>query len=141
MFLPLAWLLPFAQLGLPFREAELTMLLQAPLTRRQVVQYGLLKSEVGVVISALLVSFFLLRAGGPWAWLLSFFGTWLVFEFLHLNGKWRALSVASLRGRRLPLTIGLLAFYVVLFSALVAVRLPGRRRMARHGLRRRPWPP
>jgi hypothetical protein len=50
--LPLPWLLPWGRLGLPFRESELTMLLQAPLTRRQVIQYGLLKSELGVLISS-----------------------------------------------------------------------------------------
>jgi hypothetical protein len=117
--LPLPWLLPWARLGLPFREAELTMLLQAPLTRRDVIQYGLLKSELGVLISALAVSLLFSGRGLSASGAASFLGTWLVFEFLHLNGKWRALILTGARGRQLRLTIGLLAFYAVLFFALV----------------------
>src|SRR5262249_49195788 len=88
--LPLPWLLPWGRLGLPFRESELTMLLQAPLTRRQVIRYGLLKSEVGVVFGALLTSR-LFAGRGAIAWASSFLGTCLLFEFWHLNAKWRGL--------------------------------------------------
>jgi len=42
--LVLPWLWPWGRPGLRLREAELTLLLQAPLTRRQVIGYGLLKS-------------------------------------------------------------------------------------------------
>jgi ABC-2 type transport system permease protein len=126
VLLPLPWLLPWGRLGLPFREAELTMLLQAPLTRREVIQYGLLKSELGVVFGALIMSRFA-GGGGSFAWLLGFLGTWIVFEFWHLNGKWRGLfnlrqtelTAAVARGRRLFLTIGLLGFYALLLAALV----------------------
>ncbi len=125
--LPLAWLLPWGRLGLPFREAELTMLLQAPLTRRQVIRYGLLKSEFRVVLSALAVSL-VLRGGGLFAWLQAFLGTWLLFEFWHLNGRWRALfnlrqteiPVGSARTRRVLVTIALLGFYGALFVALAS---------------------
>jgi len=125
VLMPLPWLFPWGRLGLPFREAELTMLLQAPLTRRQVVQYGLLKSELGVVISSAVMSMFLAR-GRPLGWPLTFLGTWLLFELWHLNGRWRALfnlrqtelPAARARGRRLILTIALLGFYAVLLLAL-----------------------
>ena len=119
--LPLPWLLPWGRLGLPFRESELTMLLQAPLTRRQVIQYGLLKSEIGVLISALILPLFV-GLGGLRTRLLMGCGTWLLFEFWHLNGKWRALFIrrqaelpAGLaRARRLAVTIGLVGFYAAL---------------------------
>jgi hypothetical protein len=53
-------------------------------------------------------------------------GTWLLFEFWHLNGKWRALfnlrqtelPAPRARTRRLALTFGLLVFYAVLIAAL-----------------------
>lgn len=126
VLIPLPWLLPWGRLGLPFREAELTLLLQAPLTRRQVIQYGLLKSEVGVVLSALVLSLF--RGGrGSFGWLPGFLGLWMLFEFWHLNGKWRALfnlrqreiPPARARQRRALLTIGLVGLYVGLVSALL----------------------
>jgi hypothetical protein len=124
--LPLPWLLPWGRLGLPFREAELTMLLQAPLSRRQVIHYGLLKSEVGVLLSGLILPLFV-GLGGPGARLLMGCGTWILFEFWHLNGKWRALfnlrqteiPAALARTRRLMLTIGLAGYYAVLIGALV----------------------
>ena len=123
--LPLPWLLPWGRLGLPFRESELTMLLQAPLSRRAVIQYGLLKSELGVLLSGLILPLFV-GLGGPGARLLMGCGTWILFEFWHLNGKWRALfnlrqteiSAASARTRRLVLTIGLVGFYAVVLLAL-----------------------
>jgi hypothetical protein len=123
--LPLPWLLPWGRLGLPFRESELTMLLQAPLSRRQVIQYGLLKSEVGVLLSGFIIPLFV-GLGGPGARLLMGCGTWILFEFWHLNGKWRALfnlrqteiPAALARTRRLLLSIGLVGFYALLLLAL-----------------------
>ena len=124
--LPLPWLLPWGRLGLPFRESELTMLLQAPLSRRQVIQYGLLKSEAGVLLSALILPLFV-GPGGLGARLLMGCGTWILFEFWHLNGKWRALfnlrqteiPEAKARTRRLALTTGLVGFYVAVLLALM----------------------
>jgi hypothetical protein len=123
--LPLPWLLPWGRLGLPFRESELTMLLQAPLSRRQVIQYGLLKSEVGVLLSGLILPLFV-GLGGLGARLLMGCGIWILFEFWHLNGKWRALfnlrqteiPTALARTRRLMLTIGLVGFYAAVLLAL-----------------------
>jgi len=87
------WLLPWGRLGLPFREAELTLLLQAPLTRRQVIWYGLLKSAVGTVLTAFFLS--LVLGGGS-----GFLGLLLVFVFWDQNSKWRGLFL--LRQRELP---------------------------------------
>ncbi len=127
---PLGWILPWGQLGLPFREAELTMLLQAPLTRRQVMQYGLLKSELGVVISAFFVSVFV-AGRGTLGRLPSFAATWVLFELLHLLSKSRALFLlrqaqlppAAARARRLVVSAVVLAFYAVLLTG--AVQLAG----------------
>jgi hypothetical protein len=123
--LPLPWLLPWGRLGFPFRESELTMLLQAPLSRRQVIQYGLLKSELGVLLSGFILPLFV-GLGGLGSRLLMGCGTWILFEFWHLNGRWRALfnlrqteiPAALARTRRLALTIGLLGFYAVALLAL-----------------------
>ena len=153
--LPLPWLLPWGRLGLPFRESELTMLLQAPLHRREVIQYGLLKSEVGVLLSGLILPLFV-GMGGPGARLLMCCGTWMLFEFWHLNGKWRALfnlrqteiPTALARTRRLLLTIGLVGFYALLllalkpFVTLVGAALGGRDyRQVAASLTAVTWPP
>jgi hypothetical protein len=96
VFLVLPWLLPWGRLGLPFREAELTLLLQAPVSRRQVIQYGLLKSFAGVLIGALIVSAFL-GMGGPLDRLRTFAGTLMLFTFWDLHSKWRALFLLRQR--------------------------------------------
>jgi len=124
--LPLPWLFPWGRLGLPFRESELTMLLQAPLTRRQVIQYGLLKSELSVVLSGFILPM-IAGLGGLGSRLLMGCGTWMLFELWHLNGKWRALFnlrqteiPASLaRTRRFLLTGGLAGFYAAFALALI----------------------
>lgn len=155
VIMPLPWLLPWGRLGLPFREAELTLLLQAPLTRRQVIQYGILKSEVGVMLSALVLSL-VLGGRGPFGPLPTFLGIWLLFEFWHVNGKWRALfnlrqteiPAASARGRRLAVTVALLCFYAALLAALtsfqpqlVAVLRDADRSRIAADLAALPWPP
>jgi len=126
VFMPLSWLLPWGPLGLPFREAELTLLLQAPLSRRQIIQYGLLKSEVGIIVGAFFVS--LAFGGRGWlAWLCGLASTWLLFDLWHVNSKWKALfnlrqreiAPAAARTRRAALTAGLLAFYALVFAAVV----------------------
>jgi hypothetical protein len=96
VFLAVPWLLPWGRLGLPFREAELTLLLQAPLSRRQVIQYGLLKSFAGVLIGALIASLFL-GVGGPFDRLRTFAGTLMLFTFWDLHSKWRALFLLRQR--------------------------------------------
>ena len=63
MVLTVPWLFPWGRLGLRFREAELTMLLQAPLSRRRIVAYGILKASVGIVITAFFLAL-IFGAGG-----------------------------------------------------------------------------
>jgi ABC-2 type transport system permease protein len=99
MLLGLTWLFPWGRLGLPFREAELTLLLQAPLTRRELIHYGVLKSALGVFIGSLAAAL-LLGAGGPLEHLRLFLGMWLLFGFWDLHTKWRGLFL--LRQREVP---------------------------------------
>ncbi|HEX4826253.1 MAG TPA: putative ABC exporter domain-containing protein [Candidatus Polarisedimenticolaceae bacterium] len=87
MLLP--WLLPWGRPGLRFREAELTMLLQAPLARRQVIGYGLLKAGIGTVVTATLLSLVL----GP----LHFPGLLALFAFWGLNAAWRSMFLLEQR--------------------------------------------
>jgi hypothetical protein len=126
VFLALPWLLPWGRLGLPFREAELTLLLQAPVSRRQVIQYGLLKSLAGVLMGSLIVSLFL-GMGGPLARLRVFAGAWMLFTFWDLNAKWRALFLLRQREvgpgvarlRRACVTAGVGALLMLLLAGLL----------------------
>ncbi len=91
----LPWLWPWGAPGLRLRESELTLLLQAPLTRRQVIGYGLLKAGLGTLVSAALLSFLLGRGG--LGRLILFAGVLSLFTLWGLNGKWRSMFLLAQR--------------------------------------------
>ena len=87
------WTVPWGRAGLRFREAELTLLLQAPLTRRQVIGYGLLKAGLGTLLSAAVLSWILGRGlGGRLA---AFAAVLPLFAFWGLNAKWRSMFLLA----------------------------------------------
>jgi hypothetical protein len=149
--LVLPWLWPSGQPGLRLREAELTLLLQAPLTRRQVIGYGLLKSAPGTILTALI--FALALGDGRRGQMLLLAGLLPLFAFLSLHSKWRAM----LRERERESLAVRWALWVVagagavFLLALVVAALPLFRSIAGetppdfqtlvHDLGARAWPP
>ena len=85
----LVWLWPFATRTWTFTAAEVQFFFTAPLTRRQLLNYKLLRSQVGLLFSVLIASLFTGAAraavAGRWSLLL---GGWLLFAaiFLHVLG-------------------------------------------------------
>ena len=149
--LVLPWLWPWGRPGLRLREAELTLLLQAPLTRRQVIGYGLLKSAPGTAATALILA--LMLGGGLRGQMLLLAGLLPLFAFWSLHASWRAmLSVRereSLAVRRcLWLVAGAGAVFLL---ALAGAALPFVRSIVAgtpadfesvvHDLGARAWPP
>ena len=96
--LVLPWLWPWGRPGLRLREAELTWLLQAPLTRRQVIGYGLLKSAPGTVVTALILA--LVMGDGLRGQMMLVAGLLPLFAFWSLHSSWRAML--SVRERESP---------------------------------------
>jgi hypothetical protein len=95
----LAWVLPHSRSALAFTEAEVGFLFPAPISRRALVNFKLLKSQAAILFSSLLMAIigrgwgggnFLIRAFGWWA-LLSMFN-------LHLLGSSFALTMIMDRG-------------------------------------------
>jgi len=95
-FVSQSWLLPWGRLGLPFREAELMMLLPAPLTRRQIISFALLKSQGAILLSALFISLFA-GSGRLFEQTRLVLGIWLTLTLLDLNKKGRALFLLRQR--------------------------------------------
>jgi hypothetical protein len=89
------WAIPLGRSSLEFSEAELHMLLPAPVPRRSLIQYGILRSQPPIMIGAAIVSF---MSGGTSALglILRFFGVWLMFSAWDLHGKARGLWLARL---------------------------------------------
>jgi len=149
--LVLPWLWPWGRPGLRLREAELTLLLQAPLTRRQVIGYGLLKSAPGTVLTALILA--LVLGDGLRGQIVLLAGLLPLFAFWSLHSKWRAML--SVRERESPavrrclwLVAGAGAVFLL---ALAGAALPFVRSIVAstppdfgslvHDLSARAWPP
>ncbi len=94
----LAWVIPNSRSALAFTEAEVAFLFPAPITRRALIHFKLLKSQFAILFSAVLVAIvgrgfgghFAIRAIGWWA-LISMFN-------LHLLGSSFTLTMIMDRG-------------------------------------------
>jgi len=118
------WMAPWYRPVLRLKEEELALLLAAPLTRRQIIQYAMMRNQPGIIFGSLIMSVFL--GFGPLPRRLGFFLTaWLFLTLwdLHSTARhiWQARTreaggMAGLK-RRLWLTGGLVVYLLV--TALV----------------------
>ena len=86
----LAWALPDQQGGLVFSEAEIQFLFAAPVSRRQLLIYKVLRQQPPILISALLMSFFGFGSS-------RFIGLWLAFVTLSIYFTTVGLARARLK--------------------------------------------
>jgi ABC-2 type transport system permease protein len=116
----LAWIIPHERAALTFTEAEVAFLFPAPITRRGLIHFKLLRSQTAILFTALLLTLITNRFGGH-AWTRAV-GWWLVLSTLnlHLLGSSFALTRLLDRGitnwqRRL----GILGLGLVLAGVVV----------------------
>jgi len=79
----LAWIIPHERAALTFTEAEVAFLFPAPITRRTLIHFKLLRSQFGILFTTLLFTFFSRRFGGN-VWIHAF-GWWLILSTLNLH--------------------------------------------------------
>ena len=124
------WLVPFGRNALQFSEPELHLLLPAPVARRGLIQYGVLRSQPGVLFGVAIATFFW-RPRGLSAALATFAAIWVFMTLWDLHSKGRGLWLARLAemrsgaawSRRLLLwTVLLLMWALVIagFNAIIA---------------------
>ncbi|PTY05573.1 hypothetical protein DB347_14465 [Opitutaceae bacterium EW11] len=80
------WINPSSRAALRFSEAEIAFLFPAPLTRRSLLHYKLIRSQVGIFVSALFLSLLSRRGamlGGGW-WIHAL-GWWLITSLINLH--------------------------------------------------------
>jgi len=79
------WVFPHERAALIFSEAEVAFLFPAPVSRRSLIHFKLLKSQVGILFTTLIFSLLLRHAisGSP-AWIRAV-GWWLVFSTMNLH--------------------------------------------------------
>jgi len=79
----LAWLIPHERAALTFTEAEVAFLFPAPVSRRSLIHFKLIRSQLRILFSALLLTLFSRRFGG--SALVHGFGWWLILSTLNLH--------------------------------------------------------
>lgn len=117
----IAWFWPSSDPPLKFTGAEVQFFYTAPLRRRQILHYKLLRSQVGVVFGVLIAAVFsgaaTAAAAGRWTFLV---GGLVLFSTLRLHFLGIAFSRASLReGRVIPARAWIPPAVTAMLSALV----------------------
>jgi hypothetical protein len=79
----LAWLIPHERAALTFTEAEVAFLFPAPVSRRNLIHFKLVRSQLRILFSALLLTLFSHRFGGN-GWIHAL-GWWLILSTLSLH--------------------------------------------------------
>lgn len=78
-----SWVVPYERAALTFTEAEVAFLFPAPVSRRNLIHFKLLRSQLAILFSALLLTLFSRRFGGNA--LIHAFGWWLLLSTLNLH--------------------------------------------------------
>lgn len=80
----LAWLVPHERAALVFSEAEVAFLFPAPVSRRTLIHFKLIKSQIAILFTILIFTLiFRFNTGGA-AWMRAL-GWWVVFSSLNLH--------------------------------------------------------
>jgi hypothetical protein len=79
----LAWIIPHGRAALVFTEAEVAFLFPAPISRRGLIHFKLLRSQLAILFTTLLLTVITNRFGGH-AWTRAA-GWWLVLSTLNLH--------------------------------------------------------
>jgi hypothetical protein len=79
----LAWVLPHSRAALAFSEAEVAFLFPAPLSRRGLIHYKLLRSQAAILFTVLFLMLVTNRFGGRF-WIHAA-GWWLILSTLNLH--------------------------------------------------------
>ena len=116
----LAWIIPHQRAALTFTEAEVAFLFPAPISRRGLIHFKLLRSQVAILFTTLLLTLVTNRFGGL-VWIHAA-GWWLILSILslHMLGSSFALTMLMDRGisnwqRRL----GILALVLALAGTVI----------------------
>jgi hypothetical protein len=79
----MAWIVPHERAALTFTEAEVAFLFPAPVTRRTLIHFKLMRSQLRILFSVLLLTLISRSFGGN-AWIHAF-GWWLILSTLNLH--------------------------------------------------------
>ena len=131
-FVVAGWILPHQRAALVFTEAEALYLFSAPISRRTLIHFKLLKSQAGIFITTLLMAFLSSRFGARGSGWLHLAGWWVILSTLNLHSLGSSFARTTLLDRgltnwkRRALILGLMgaAAAAVFFWAGGTMRAP-----------------
>lgn len=96
----LAWIIPHQRAALVFTEAEVAFLFPAPVGRRGLIHFKLLRSQLGILVTVLFFTLISSRLATGGHWLMRAAGWWVILSTLnlHLMGSSFALTRFMDRG-------------------------------------------
>jgi hypothetical protein len=126
------WMLP-RRAALAFSESEIAFLFPAPVSRRMLVHYRLLGTQLGIAITALIFTlvFGRNRGFGDHTWF-KFFGWWLILALVNLHFTGTAFfysrllnrSITTVRRRAITIGVALAILLALVVWILMSARLP-----------------
>lgn len=119
-----SWLLSADASALAFTQAEVSMLFTAPVSRRGLIVYKLVRAQIAILLSAMLMTFFLGRGSAEIPHFLAGLGYWSMLSTINLHGLGAALvrsrsqerSGASPGRRRVARMLGLVFSMAIMFA-------------------------
>jgi ABC-2 type transport system permease protein len=125
----LSWILPHRGSPLQFTRAEVQFLFTAPVSRRTLVRYKLLRSQLGVILGAALLTVFFRPSSAAGGWMF-FAGMTMVTTIVSLHSVGAGLRRASLadHGRSgwkwNAVPVGIVIAIAVVIVARIAIEAP-----------------
>ncbi len=112
-----AWIFPHERAALLFSEAEISFLFPAPVTRRTLIHFKLLRSQVAILFTTLFLTLISGRFGqGGKAWIHAA-GWWLVLSILNLH----TLAASFARTRLLDLGVSNWRRQIIVLSVVAVL--------------------
>jgi ABC-2 type transport system permease protein len=126
------WIIPSSRAALTFSEAEIAWLFPAPLSRTQLIRFRLLKSQLGLLLLALLMTILTGRMSQDGHALLHTLGWWIVLMALQLHRLGASFTItrlteqglSTLRRRLLAVAMALAFVWVLGMWARATPDLP-----------------
>jgi hypothetical protein len=111
--LALAWIVPHQRAALLFSEPEIAFLFPAPVNRRGLIHYKLLRSQIGIFFSTLILAVLTRRYGAAGTGWIRAAGWWVILSTLNLHflgssfalTRWMDLGLTTWKRRWLLLGI------------------------------------
>jgi ABC-2 type transport system permease protein len=122
VFILLTWVIPRKRAALSFSEAEVAFLFPAPVTRRTLIHFKLMRSQMRILFTVLFLTIVSSRFGTSGHWLIHAAGWWIILFTLNLHTLGASFSITMLmdhgistwkrRGAVLLAVVALLGFVV-----------------------------